>query len=335
MRFDEAEVALCKASVIRPELTEVRRMLDDARFSLDLSDFDDKRSVEQSAVGDLRALFCRFKFVPNSPLGQRAHEQFIMTNPFRQSRLGRVADYYLDEAFAEAVPFRGRRFRRLAEAIQPDFIALSSYDVFNVTHPSFQLLQEIRRIHQIPLVWIWHDTCGDSLLSRIASSDVSEILDQVDLHVLADSSSCIQKLPQVKFLRLLPPVDEDLFFPSSGALDIPISFVGSTSGYRSIRQGYLDYLKDGGVPLVSGSGGQVDAPLSWDTYAETLRRSRISLNFSHSVGGEHQLKARVLEILFSGSLLIENDNQETRSFFVPGVDYVCFTTREDLFDKVQ
>jgi len=47
-----------------------------------------------------------------------------------------------------------------------------------------------------------------------------------------------------------------------------------------------------------------------------------------------QLKGRVFEIMMSGALLLESANEQIACYFEDGVDYVSFTTKEDLLDKI-
>jgi spore maturation protein CgeB len=111
--------------------------------------------------------------------------------------------------------------------------------------------------------------------------------------------------------------------------------VGSTAGYHNnVREEHLDYLNYYGIDVYR-AGGLREHFISIDKYTEILRRSRISLNFSHSALGTHQVKGRVFESLFSGALLMENDNEETKRFFTPMVDYVTFESKDDLVDKVR
>lgn len=332
-QFDQAENILRLSLEIDPNSKDAKGILSRPVFSLDLSDITNESG---EVIGNFKrpcALFFRYKYVPGSLANQRAHEQFIMTNPFRQSELGSVIDYYLDEAFHENAPNIGRRLINVVEAVKPDVIVLSSYELKNPNHPNFQLLQLIRRSLSIPLVVIWHDTCGET--SPFIELD-PYITNSIDLHVLADSNSCLGKFPNIKFLRLPPPCDSKLFYPASNAeLDIPVSFVGSIGGYRSIREEYINFVKQNGIPIHLQTGGQVKDPISWNDYASILRRSKISLNFSQTVNNEHQLKARVIEAMFSGSMLLENRNNETASFFTEGVHFVSFDTKEDLVDKIK
>jgi hypothetical protein len=161
------------------------------------------------------------------------------------------------------------------------------------------------------------------------------MLGGIDLNVLLDSGALAKHFPdRTDFIYLWTPKDFSVFYPGDGQRDIPVSFLGSIGSYRNVRAEYLDYLKAQHLDIYH-TGGQREQLVSLATYAETLRRSKISLNFSQSVSGTHQLKGRVFEVLFSGTLLMESENAETPQYFTPMVDYVVFDSKQDLADKVR
>jgi hypothetical protein len=161
------------------------------------------------------------------------------------------------------------------------------------------------------------------------------MLDDIDLHLCIDTGVLAQHFfDQPNFLNLWPPLDFNTFHPGDGQRDIPISFLGKIGRGRTDRQEYLSYLKERNIGLYH-TGGQDEELIPLDTYADILRRSKISLNFSLAAPGIHQLKGRVMEVLFSGALLMETENSETKRYFTPMVDYVVFDTKEDLLDKAR
>ena len=52
-------------------------------------------------------------------------------------------------------------------------------------------------------------------------------------------------------------------------------------------------------------------------------------------GNFQQIKGRVFEVLASNSMLLEKENEATKKLFIPGVDYVEFSTQDDFIDKVK
>jgi spore maturation protein CgeB len=73
---------------------------------------------------------------------------------------------------------------------------------------------------------------------------------------------------------------------------------------------------------------------SYNKYCNILGRSKIVINFSMSVDA-HQLKGRPIEAFYSESLLLETYNAQTSSLFREGVDYVGFSNKEDMLEKVK
>ena len=61
--------------------------------------------------------------------------------------------------------------------------------------------------------------------------------------------------------------------------------------------------------------------------------SKIAINFSHSTEG-HQLKGRALESMTFGALLLESKNPQIACLFEDGTDYVSFSSKEDLLEKI-
>ncbi|MEE2745923.1 MAG: glycosyltransferase, partial [Pseudomonadota bacterium] len=97
----------------------------------------------------------------------------------------------------------------------------------------------------------------------------------------------------------------------------------------------LGHLAHNGIRIIH-EGGQNQNQFPIAKYADHLRLSKISINFSKPVFDEpnYQCKGRTMEIALCGALLIEQKNPETPIWFVPGLDYVEFESDSDLLDKV-
>lgn len=325
-KFDESASALNRSIQLNPTDTETKEILHSIGHAFNLITSYEGKELPQTE----RVLLLRYKYVPNSTLSQHGHEYYCVSRPFLQSGFGQLVEYYLDDMFIrdgakpEALVFQ------LIQEFKPTVIIASSYAPRNPNHPSFQFFQAVRAELKIPFVCMWHDTCGHAPLYH----NEAALNSNVDLHLLIDSNRFLEKFPQLNMLRRPPPIDPTLFWSNETSKDIDVSFVGSTTGYRSIRGEFLDYISANSKIEVLKAGGQAENPLTWQNYANILRRSKISLNFSHSIDEEHQLKARVIEALASDSLLIENENNETTSFFTPFEDYVTFSNKDDLIDKI-
>jgi hypothetical protein len=96
---------------------------------------------------------------------------------------------------------------------------------------------------------------------------------------------------------------------------------------------YIEHLMEHNVPIYwSGFDKAQQRPLS--KYVEVLMRSKIALNFSHSVN-HHQLKGRAYEIMLCGAMMLETSNPQTPCRFTPMKDYVSFDSTDDLVDKIR
>lgn len=147
----------------------------------------------------------------------------------------------------------------------------------------------------------------------------------------------------IMHIRGYTGVSPDIFFWQPVEKDINVSFLGSRSAFYQSRREYLAYLKyylsrrnidfvvaGGQLPEEQENGEALDINL----YAGLLRRSKITLNFSRTIGDACQLKGRVFEALACRTLLLEEENPNTRLLFEEGVDYRAFFGKEDLFNKI-
>jgi len=227
-------------------------------------------------------------------------------------------------------PYSDLQLIRKCAELRPSILVLSSW-WFNPNHPSVNALRYVRRHLGIPIVAIWWDTCHDTFWPSIAP-----YVSDFDLHIVVENPRCycLDKLHPLfdRFIPLWSPLDQDLFYTSTCLRDIPISFVGKATGFRSNRQEYIKYLLENGIAGHFAYADEV-GQITHSEYADIIRRSRIGLNFSYSVDA-HQLKGRVLEIMLCGTLLFESENDQTSMLFKPMEEYIPFSSKEDLLNKV-
>lgn len=235
-------------------------------------------------------------------------------------------EYYFDQDSSGGL-LGDSKFVAMAAQVRPDLIVLCNFNPTNKRYPSIDLLAAVRSKLQVPILMMWPDTTSEGAVELAKRmSGVS------DLNVMLDSNHLAHRFPNSnKYLRLWTTLDMSVFHPGEEPRDIEVSFLGTTGGFRGVRQSYLDHLTLEGAPLHK-SGGQ-DGPMALEDYASVLRRSKMSINFSHSVGETHQMKGRVFEVMFSGAMLLESANAETSQYFTPMVDYVEFDSKEDLLEK--
>jgi hypothetical protein len=274
-------------------------------------------------------LVLRYKYRGGrKPLGF-SPEEWVLSGPLRSAKIADAVEHYYDVDGHGGI-FGDSKLVDLVTRVRPDLIILCSYSPFLSQNTHFEVLKAIRSKCRIPIVIIWPD-----VIQRASIANCSYMLDAVDLHIQLDTAGLSQHFPEKNnFLRLWAPLDFSVFHPGAERRDIPISFVGSLLGYQNVRIESLNYLKEKNVEVYH-TGGVNEQRVSIKEYADILRRSKISLNFSLGTLDGHQLKARVFETMFSGALLMESENSETNQFFTPMVDYVVFSSKEDLLEKVR
>ena len=110
-----------------------------------------------------------------------------------------------------------------------------------------------------------------------------------------------------------------------------VSFIGVMYPYR---MELVERLRANGVSVAvnphrpdaaaDDAGSRVNQP-GWLDYMAGLASSRMTLNFSQSSAGRfEQLKTRVIEATLAGTLLLTDDLDRTRRFWVPEEEYVYF-----------
>jgi hypothetical protein len=286
--------------------------------------FDVMRENETHAVD---VLFFRYKYSVGTD--QESLEKFALEDTllsYAGDRL-KTSVYYWD-VNRPLLGF-GISFYMKAVSLNPKHIVLSSYapDVFYQPMP--WLLARLKR-KKIRLVTLWWDTCNSTFLRSISSVikcvDVHGIMDNPTLNFGEEAGA---QLLKQKAICLFSAFDLDL---EERQRDIDVAFLGQTSAYRSVRKAYLDFLLENKVPL-HYSAYEKNQQCTHEKYYEILSRSKIGINFSMSVD-VHQLKARVFETMLAGGLLLEERNDQTAYYFTEDVEYVAFSTQDELLEKI-
>ncbi|QUX97725.1 hypothetical protein C0J08_20940 [Marinomonas sp. CT5] len=275
-------------------------------------------------------LVLMWRYIPGS--NQRlSTEHHNVLGSLRGSGLATFEELCYDEAYSQATFPDGEDFL-LQKCIDtaPDALILSSYDLHNLSQPRLETLRYIAENFKIPIVPIWWDSVNPIFFKKY----LAPMKEWVSLNLFIDSSIAFQHLSNKdSCLHLWAPQDPLLYYNPEMKRDIDVSFLGSTGSYRSVRKEYLGFLKQNDVPIFT-SEGSLNKRLSDEEYAQVFMKSKISLNFSHSVGDRHQLKGRVFEVTLCGALLMEAENSETAKYFEPYEEYVPFKDKEDLLKKI-
>lgn len=280
----------------------------------------------------LHFLILRYNYYcADSDMGDST-EKFSLDNCLSATQLATYDTFYWEDC--PLFPQGDWKLLDTCRAVRPDAIILSSYNPQGYKQPSVETIRILRKDWDIPIIAIWWDTCWNGFWQSI-----QPVLPYVDVHVVVDNPllNFIDKNkgePYYKrFLPLWVPFDPLIYFNEGCTRNINVSFLGQVDGYRSYRMQYIQHLMENNVPIYCSLFSRTQQP-SHSKYVEILKRSKIVLNFSYSVGS-HQLKARVFETMLCGAMLMENKNPQTRCYFRPGEDYVSFDSEDDLIDKIK
>lgn len=238
-------------------------------------------------------------------------------------------------------PFPIFRFAFLLSKSRPSLVVLSSHSEMYPQGSYFTRSflrwcgQAIPGLQFCEIGW---DTVGKDFWS-------AEFVSKLPRHFIVLDAPSLKTIPiQVRSIMAssgflisscAQPFVADRWFQSyNSPRSIDCSFVGLTGAYRNYRDSYLNYVKEfvPGSLILTAKNRQEQVPHL--EYRRILQNSKISINFSESISGQHQIKGRVWESLLSGCLLIEQLNDEINHFFQDGVHYVSFSTKEELVEKL-
>jgi len=116
--------------------------------------------------------------------------------------------------------------------------------------------------------------------------------------------------------------------------NIDFNFIGSVGSYRSYRNEYIDYISQLGYRSVIGNFDSRQEQFARNDFLSVLSNSKISINFSMTHSAEFQLKGRVWETMLSGSMLLEQENEQIKYFFTEGIHYISFSSKLELRQKL-
>ena len=257
---------------------------------------------------------------PNSNLTNSYHN-FFSTFKYSLPEYNFNLIHY-DECFVNHQTHIDKILPKIYNKYKPDivFILLLLNSPLN---PSMETIEFLKK-NKCFVCFLWPD-----IQMLFGQKELMEYNKVSDLHVSFASEGNI-KNNDVEIMWMWTPEDKKLYYPNKHQ-DIPVSFIGSTR-YKD-RQDYLNFIISKNIPIAI-EGGQREKNLTAEQYASLIRRSQITLNFSQSPGGNHQLKGRVFEATASKCLLMENKNDITPTFFEPNKEYIQFDGNNDLVEKL-
>ena len=211
--------------------------------------------------------------------------------------------------------------------VTPDMIILVSYEQNNLNQPRVKTLKYLGFNLGIPIIPFWYDAVPSK---EFYNKTVQPLNFFTRANVFID---CFHEEKENN-LNLWGPHDTKVLNDPGLKRVIPISFLGSSNSYRVVRQDYIESLINRGIDVHTG-GGTGEERLTLKEYTHVFKKSQLSLNFSFSTRNTHQIKGRVFEVMLCGALLLESENDEITRFYTPYEDYVPFSDKDDLFEKVE
>ena len=286
---------------------------------------------KNKAYENNKILLCRYKYYGNQK--DESLEKIHLEDTINNYNV-KLENFYWDNITTPGTNLF-RLFIKLLK-IQPNILILSSYNSSNkrpLTQPTYESLSKLKKLKIFNFcVAIWWDTCSSTFIRKNLANETP-----IDLHVIVDNplfdtnSIYLDNTEKNKIITLFCPYNINGIFYSR-IKQFNYSFVGQADSYRNYRKKYLDHLMDSKIPGLVIVQNRINQ-ISQLEYAEILGKSKIGINFSYSTD-QHQLKARVFEIILSGALLFESNNNQISELFNENIDYVSFNTNEELVEKM-
>lgn len=117
---------------------------------------------------------------------------------------------------------------------------------------------------------------------------------------------------------------------------LDLTFIGNVAGYP-YRARLLSDLEQAGITVDINPHGRSEGQLAgFIQYAEALRKSRITLNFTRCNGVPvTQLKTRMLEGALFGSVVAADSPRYASDYFTLGSEFVAYSTPENLKQQIE
>jgi glycosyltransferase involved in cell wall biosynthesis len=239
--------------------------------------------------------------------------------------------FYWDEN--ESIFFSQVKLWLTIRRLNPWIIFFSSYTPRKKrpsSQPSLKFLTILRKKISSNFIFVWWDSCSDTFYDN----EIKTLEKVKSLHLLMEN-------PLLEFGNKYKNLNNDSLIPlwitcslaKPLKKDIDVAFIGQVDSYRDKRKDFIEYLMEQNISGYIATLSR-DHQISHIKYAEILGRAKIGINFSYSVD-KHQLKGRVYDTLHSGALLLETKNSQTSAFFNDGEDFISFTDKEDMINKIR
>jgi hypothetical protein len=296
-------------------------------------DDDHGAEPEMTAAGKRRGLVVRHLYINGDPAkpydageieAERLHLSEITGFDIRY--------VHFDKMFNDEPLTCHLRFLEVVGDIRPEFIFVHQQVFYDTMHTNVraEVLYAARLLHGPRLIFSFGDL-GYELQTALQAGYAA--IGDISVSWDGNGSRLAKMAPGKTVLDFAAPRDERIFRDLGLVRDVDVSFAGSLHHYPDRREMIIAVRKLG-IPVVAKGGDQVNY-LTLDGYVELLNRSKISLNFSKTTAGVHQIKGRVIESILCGALVFESENDVTPRYLTPYRHYVPFSDAADLAVKVR
>lgn len=209
------------------------------------------------------------------------------------------------------------------KSIRPDYVVLVVYkalggDPMTISLPTLTSID-------VPIISIWGD------LEAEEQQLLCHSLEPFMWKIVGTANKTVCERFGYTYLHV--PKDPRIFNNPNKERDLDIVFSGSYGYGREERQKYMNHLLNNGIKLTHG-GSEGGDHFTTEEYADRYKRAKLALSFSVA-RGMNVVNARPFEAMNCGAMLLEQESLELAKLYTPFVDYVPWTTEDDLLTKVK
>lgn len=265
---------------------------------------------------------CDYYCAGNPKMGTSEWEGNLWAS-LESTGLANVARFHFDKYYYHYGKRGDEALLEAIERIKPDYVIVVIYkalggDPVTISLPTLSSIK-------VPIISIWGDLEADEQQALCVAL-------QPFMHkIIATASKSVAERFGYTYLHV--PKDPRMFNNPDKERDIDIVFSGSYGYGREERQEAMLHLLNNGIKLIHG-GSEGGDHFTVEEYADRYKRAKLALSFSVA-RGVNVVNARPFEAMNCGSMLLEQESLELAKLYIPYVDYVPWTDKDDLLKKVQ